>query len=205
MALSAQDLLAIREHQLAYDTLAKGTLDSTLNELKSVLADITSATDLDSLKKELEDKKITLDKQEEILYNNAQVQQDEYNNNINTIKEKNIVLNNKLLKITTLCVNQDGSSKISNKDSYMGITNDLAMLEHNENIIKCGKFIMPQLPNMPPLPLKEIDSLKSGDSLNLSIIEKNHIIELHKYTESLKKTILDSYTLYLNSCTGEKK
>ena len=95
MALSAQDLLAIREHQLAYDTLAKGTLDSTLNELKSVLADITSATDLDSLKKELEDKKITLDKQEEILYNNAQVQQDEYNNNINTIKEKNRVLDSK--------------------------------------------------------------------------------------------------------------
>ena len=122
-----------------------------------------------------------------------------------TISQQYIVLNNKLLKITTLCVNQDGSSKISNKDSYMGITNDLAMLEHNENIIKCGKFIMPQLPNMPPLPLKEIDSLKSGDSLNLSIIEKNHIIELHKYTESLKKTILDSYTLYLNSCTGEKK
>ena len=95
MALSAQDLLAIREHQLAYDTLAKGTLDSTLNELKSVLADITAATNLDSLQKELEEKKITLDKQEELLYNNTQVQQDEYNNNINTIKEKNKTLVNK--------------------------------------------------------------------------------------------------------------
>jgi hypothetical protein len=77
----------------------------------------------------------------------------------------------------------------------------------NNNIpdIICPKYILPDLPKTPPLPLAKINKLDPSNSDELSVIEKDHILELHEYISNLKKYIRKNYTTYLSKCYPVKK
>lgn len=64
----------------------------------------------------------------------------------------------------------------------------------------CTRFVMPDLPDVPRAPLKELDAVPPGDTVSALAISDRHIIDLHHYIVRLKRTLDAAYQDYLHRC-----
>ncbi|WP_233874964.1 hypothetical protein [Paraburkholderia adhaesiva] len=66
--------------------------------------------------------------------------------------------------------------------------------------VDCAGFVMPDFPEVPRAPLKELDAVPRGDTAAALVIAEKHIIDLHHYILRARRTLDTAYQDYRSRC-----
>jgi len=119
----------------------------------------------------------------------------------------NIFSVHKLLKIANskdnkvVCKTVSTISEVKNKSEtdYTVVTKEFENLNKKEEVM-CPKYLLDPLPEIPNLPIEEINKIDPKDINRLNTIEKSYIITLHNYASNLRNLIMIHYSEYLATC-----
>jgi hypothetical protein len=71
--------------------------------------------------------------------------------------------------------------------------------------VVCPVFVLPEVGDMPEIPLKELAKISPTDQKAMDRIETEHIAKLRLFIIHYRETLRDSHNSYLNTCFSVDK
>jgi hypothetical protein len=74
------------------------------------------------------------------------------------------------------------------------------IVRREEKMASCDQYAMPDIPNMPELPIMELQQVGPNNPFELDRIQTQHISDLRAYITKIKQDLRVSYNEYTSRC-----